>query len=116
MIVDKEDFDSDIVDTINNAFEEYKLEWVFNISDDKTVLQIIVYNYNQDMYISDLASIEDELYDTMCRTLGFSVFTSYIQFNTGNIILSIEIDLIMTNWQLINNIVNLIKILKLWKK
>ena len=86
MIVDKEDFDSDIVDTINNAFEEYKLEWVFNISDDKTVLQIIVYNYNQDMYISDLASIEDELYDTMCRTFGFPVFTSYIQFNTGNII------------------------------
>ena len=86
MIVDKEDFDSDIVDTINNAFEEYKLEWVFNISDDKTVFQIIVYNYNQNMCISDLASIEDELYDTMCKTLGFPVFTSYIQFNTENII------------------------------
>ena len=86
MIIDKKNFDSDIIDTINNTFEEYKLEWVFNISDDETVLQIIVYNYNQNMYISDLASIEDELYDTIRGTLGFPVFTSYIQFNTGNII------------------------------
>ena len=86
MIIDKKNFDSDIIDTINNTFEEYKLEWVFNISDDETVLQIIVYNYNQNMYISDLASIEDELYDTIRGTLGFPVFISYIQFNTGNII------------------------------
>ena len=86
MIIDKKDFDSDIVDAINNTFEEYKLEWVFNISDDETVLQIIVYNYNQNMYISDLASIEDELCDTIRGTLGFPVFISYIQFNTGNII------------------------------
>lgn len=86
MIIDKEAFDSDIVNTINNAFEDYDLEWVFNMSDDKTVLQIIVYNYKQNMYIPDLRYIEDDLYNTIYKTFEFSTFASYIQFDTGNII------------------------------
>ena len=46
-------------------------------------------------------------------TLRCLVFISYIQFNTRNIIFE-YIDKL--NNQLINNIVSLIKILKLWKK
>ena len=38
MIIDKEDYNSDIVDTINNTFEEYKLELIYPII--KTILSI----------------------------------------------------------------------------
>lgn len=86
MIINKENFDFDTVKAINDALKEYKLEWAINTSEDENVLQIIIYNYKQNMYISDLANIEDELCDVICKKLGFSVFMSYIQFNTGNII------------------------------
>lgn len=86
MIINKENFDFDTVKAINDALKGYKLEWAINMSEDETVLQIIIYNYKQNMYISDLASIEDELCDVICKKLGFSVFMSYIQSNTGNII------------------------------
>lgn len=86
MIINKENFDFDTVKAINDALKEYKLEWAINTSEDESVLQIIIYNYKQNMYIADLADIEDELCDVICKTLGFPVFMSYIQFNTGNII------------------------------
>lgn len=86
MIINKENFDFDTVKAINDALKGYKLEWAINMSEDENVLQIIIYNYKQNMYISNLADIEDELCDVICKALGFSVFMSYIQFNTGNII------------------------------
>ena len=86
MIINKENFDFDTVKAINDTLKEYKLEWAINTSEDESVLQIIIYNYKQNMYITDLVDIEDELCDVICKTLGFSVFMSYIQFNTGNII------------------------------
>lgn len=75
--------DEEVVEIINKALEGIGGEWYYYKYDD--TLQIIVYNYKKDIYVTQIQDAKNELC-AITRLTPYIVYCSFIQFDTGNIV------------------------------
>ena len=63
-------------------------KWCLVISNDKSILQVVLYNYNKNLDISIIQDIGDCIKDVIdnFELYDYVTFGSYVEWQTGNII------------------------------
>lgn len=87
MIVDKSEYNNDMIQAINNELEDYG-KWCFNTTNNRGILQVVLYKYHKNIGASELQDMLDDIMDIIAKYMEdfYSISSAYIECTTGNII------------------------------
>lgn len=87
MIADKSEYSNYIVQAIDNELEDYG-KWCFNTTNNRCILQVVLYNYHKNIGALELHDKLDDIRDIIAKYMEdfYPISSAYIECTTGNVI------------------------------